>query len=139
KGAVVANGYYETLNAGKPVFSMDVKLTTLDIPAALPSLVTVQKLMPIAKYAQGTVSGTLSLAGPLGQDMTPVFTALTGKGEIGTQRLVVPGAPVLDMLSSALSLEQLKSPGLGAVHASFDVADGRVHVKPVNLKVGGID
>ena len=139
KGAVVASGYYETLNADKPVFSMDVKLATLDIPAAFTSLVTVQKLMPIAKYAQGNVSGTLSLTGPLGKDMTPVFTALTGKGEIGTEKLVLQGAPVMEKLSSALSLSQLATPGIGAVKASFDVADGRVHVKPMSLKVGGVD
>lgn len=139
KGAVVANGYYETLDSQKPAFGMDVKLATLDIPAAFTALATVQKLTPIAKYASGSVSGTLSLTGALDQTMTPVFNALTGKGEIATERLVVQGAPVLDKLSSALSLEQLKSPGLGAVKASFDVADGRVHVKPMSLKVGGID
>jgi vacuolar-type H+-ATPase subunit H len=139
EGGVVANGYYETVNVQKPVFAMDVKLSTLDIPAAFTALATVQKLTPIAKYAQGSVSGTLSLNGTLAQDMTPVFTAITGKGEIATQRLVVEGAPVLEKLSSALSLDQLKSPGLGAVHASFDVADGRVHVKPVSFKAGGID
>lgn len=139
KGAVVANGYYETLNADQPAFGMDVKLTTLDIPAAFATLATVQKLTPIAKYAQGSVSGTLALNGTLGKDMTPVFNALTGKGEIATERLVVENAPVLEKLSSALSLDQLKSPGLGAVKMAFDVADGRVHVKPMNFKVGGID
>jgi hypothetical protein len=139
QGAVVANGYYETLNADRPAFGMDVKLTTLDIPAAFAALATVQKLTPIAKYAQGSVSGTLALDGTLGKDMTPVFNALTGKGEIATERLVVQNAPVLEKLSSALSLDQLKSPGLGAVKMSFDVADGRVHVKPMTLKVGGID
>jgi hypothetical protein len=139
KGAVVASGYYETLNADKPVFAMDVKLTTLDIPTAFTSLATVQKLTPIAKYAQGNVSGTLSLTGPLGKDMTPVFTALTGKGEIGTQKLVLQGAPVMEKLSSALSLQQLAAPGIGAVNASFDVADGRVHVKPMSVKVAGLD
>ncbi|HEY4133335.1 MAG TPA: AsmA-like C-terminal region-containing protein [Gemmatimonadaceae bacterium] len=139
KGAVVANGYYETVNAEKPVFSMEVKLTTLDIPAAFTSLLTVQKLTPIAKYAQGNVSGTLSLTGPLDKAMTPVFTALTGKGEIGTEKLVLQGAPVMEKLSSALSMQQLAAPGIGALKASFDVADGRLHLKPMSVKVAGID
>jgi vacuolar-type H+-ATPase subunit H len=139
KGTVVANGYYETVDVAKPSFSMDVKLTTLDIPTAFTSLLTVQKLAPIARYAQGNVSGTVSLSGPIARDMTPVFTALTGKGEIGTERLVLQGAPVMEKLSSALSLNQLANPGIGAVKASFDVADGRVHVKPMTVKVAGID
>lgn len=139
KGAVVANGFYDTADPVKPAFGMDVKLTTLDIPTAFASLLTVQKLTPLAKWAQGNVSGTLSLSGTLGSDMTPVFSALTGKGEIATERLVVSDAPVLTKLSSALSMDALKSPGIGAIRAAFDVADGRVHLKPVALKLGGVD
>ena len=65
------------------------------------------------------MSGTLSLSGTLGSDMTPVFSALTGKGEIATERLVVSDAPVLTKLSSALSMDALKSPGIGAIRAAF--------------------
>lgn len=139
EGAVVANGFYDTADPAKPAFGMDVKMTTLDIPAAFASLVTVQKLTPIAKWAQGNVSGTLAVSGTLGSDMTPVFGALTGKGEITTERLVLSNTPVLTKLSSALSMDALNSPGIGAVRAAFDVADGRVHLKPMALKLGGVD
>jgi hypothetical protein len=139
KGAVVANGFYDTTDPAKPAFGMDVKMTTLDIPAAFASLVTVQKLTPIAKWAQGNVSGTLALNGTLGTDMTPVFSALTGRGEIATQRLLLSDSPVLTKLSKALSMDALKSPRIGAVRAAFDVSDGRVRLKPMSLKLGGVD
>jgi len=67
-----------------------------------------------------------------------VLGALTGKGELRTDKLVVQNAPVLEKLSGALALEQLRSPSLGTAHVSFDVADGRVHVKPFDVSVGGI-
>ncbi len=139
KGVVVANGFYDTAEPAKPAFGMDVKMTLLDIPTAFASLLTVQTLTPIAKGAQGNVSGPLALNGILGPDMTPVFGALTGKGEIGTERLVLSNAPVLTKLSGALSMDALASPGIGAVRAAFDVADGRVHLKPMALKLGGVD
>ena len=37
------------------------------------------------------MSGTVGLKGTLGQDMTPVFSALTGKGDVQTERLVIDG------------------------------------------------
>ena len=138
-GSMVANGYYETVNPAKPAFNMDVALTTLDIPSAFTTLVSVQKLAPIARYAQGHVSGALSLTGLLGHDMTPVLAALAGKGEISTDALVLRGAPVMQKLSGALSLDRLASPELGALHASIDIADGRLHVKPFKVTVGGVD
>ena len=139
RGTVVANGFYETTVPGRPTFDVDLRLAAVDIPAAFAALTTVQKLAPVARWAQGALSGTIGLKGPLGRDMTPVFTALTGKGAIETERLVVQGAPVLEKLADAVSLEQLRKPALGAVKASFDVADGRVHVKPFAVKVNGID
>jgi hypothetical protein len=139
RGSIVANGFYETVITGRPAFGMDFRLTSVDIPTAFAALTTVQKLAPIARWAQGNVSGTVALNGTLGHDMVPVFTALTGKGAIETERLVLRSAPVLEKLSSTLSFDQLKAPGLGAVRASFDVADGRVHVKPFAVNANGID
>ena len=139
RGSIVANGFYETLIADRPAFGMDFRLTSLDIPTAFTALTTVQKLAPIARWAQGNVSGTVALNGGLGRDMVPLFSSLTGKGAIETERLVIQNAPVLEKLSSMLSFEQLKSPGLGALRASFDVADGRVHVKPFAVNANGID
>jgi len=138
-GSVVANGFYETANPDKPAFNMSVGLTTLDIPTAFASLATIQQLAPIAKYAQGHVSGTLSIAGPLARDMSPVLSAMAGKGEITTDGLVLKGAPVMQKLSSSLSLAQLESPTIGALHAAIDLADGRLHVQPFHVNVGGLD
>ena len=57
RGAIVANGFYETVNVDRPAFGMDFRLSSLDIPAAFAALTTVQKLAPIARWAQGNVSG----------------------------------------------------------------------------------
>ena len=139
RGSVVANGFYETTVPGRPTFDVDFRLAGVDIPAAFAALTTVRTLVPLARWAQGGVSGTVGLEGPLGQNMVPVFSALTGKGAIETERLVVQGAPVLEKLADALSLDQLRKPTLGIVRASFDVADGRVTVKPFAVNANGID
>jgi cell division septum initiation protein DivIVA len=139
RGTVVANGFYETTVPRRPTFDFDFKLAAVDIPAAFAALTTVQKLAPVARWAQGGLSGTVGLKGPLGENMVPIFTALTGKGAIEMERLVVQGAPVLEKLSDALKLDQLRKPAFGAVKASYDLADGRVHVQPFVVKLNGID
>lgn len=138
-GTVTASGYYETTTPARPTFDMTMQLAKVSIPAAFTSLATVQKIAPIAKWAQGNVSGAIAMKGPIGQDMTPVFNALSGKGTVETEQLALSGAPVLEKLGSVLSLDQVKKPALGAIKASFDVADGRVHVQPFAVKMNGID
>ncbi len=138
RGAVTANGYYDTSVADRPVFDVDLRLAAVDIPTAFAALTTVQRLAPVAKWAQGTVSGTVGLKGPLARDMTPVFSALTGKGTVETERLVMDGVPAMEKLANALALNALRKPSIGAVRVAFDVADGRVHVAPFTATMNGI-
>ncbi len=139
RGSVVANGFYETTVPGRPTFDVDFRLAGIDIPSAFAALTTVQQLVPLARWAQGAVSGTVGMKGVLGTDMIPVFPSLTGKGAIETERLIVQGAPVFEKLANATKLDQLRKPSLGIVKASFDVADGRLRVKPFAVQASGVD
>jgi hypothetical protein len=139
RGSVVANGFYETTVVARPTFDVDLGVTSVDIPSAFAALTTVQALAPIARWAQGSVTSTVKLKGPLGHDMAPVLTALTAQGGLQTERLVMQGAPVLEKLADALKLDVIRNPALGSVRAAFDVADGRVRLKPFVMKVAGID
>jgi hypothetical protein len=139
RGSVVANGFYETTDLARPTFDVDLGVTSVDIPSAFVALSTVQKLAPVARWARGSVSSTVKMTGALGKDMTPAFTTLTGNGAFETERLVMQGAPVLEKLADALSLDAIRNPAVGAVRANFDVADGRLHVKPFAVQVNGMD
>jgi uncharacterized protein involved in outer membrane biogenesis len=139
RGVVVANGSYETTVATRPTFDVDLGLTSVDIPAAFAALTTVQRLAPVARWAQGSVSGTFKLKGAVGQNMMPKFDALTGQGAFETQRLVIQGAPVLEKLAEALSLAAIRNPAFGTVRAAFAVADGRLHVKPFTVNMNGMN
>jgi hypothetical protein len=139
RGTVVANGFYETTDPARPTFDIDLRLAAVDIPSAFTALSTVQKFVPLARWAQGAVSGTIGVKGPIGSDMSPIFSALTGKGAIETERLVVNDAPVLARLADALKVELLRKPSLGPVKAAFDVANGRLLVKPFVVKANGMD
>ena len=137
-GSVVVTGAYDTHDLARPGFDVAMQLASVDIPTSFAALGTVQKLAPIARWARGSVSGTVALKGLIAPDMTPVLGGLTGRGDLRTEKLVLQDAPVLQKLSGALSLDQLRSPALGAVRLAFDVADGRLHVKPFDVNAAGI-
>ncbi|HEX3158467.1 MAG TPA: AsmA-like C-terminal region-containing protein [Gemmatimonadaceae bacterium] len=135
-GAVIANGFYETTVSTRPTFDLDVAVDSVDIPTAFASLVTVQRLAPIARYARGSVSANLDLAGALGGDMTPLFDVLTGKGAFQTASVAIEGFPALVKLADVLRIEQLRNPTMRALQAAFRVENGRVHVQPFDVRVG---
>ncbi|MBA3891131.1 MAG: hypothetical protein H0X64_11445, partial [Gemmatimonadaceae bacterium] len=139
QGSVVANGFYDTSVPGAPRMDADLRVTGVDIPSAYAAMTTVQTLAPIARWVRGAASGNIAFRGPLGPDLTPVFTAVSGTGGIETGELSIDGAPPFERLADALSIEQLRKPTLRAVRASFDVIDGRVYLKPFVVQVAGID
>ena len=137
-GAVTATGHYETVSLARPTFDMSLGLAAIDIPAAFAALTTVQRLAPIARWAHGSVSGTAHLAGPVANDMTPVFAALSGSGTIATQGLSLRGAPIFEKVAEATGVDRIRNPSLGEVRAAFVIADGRVSVQPFGMTANGI-
>lgn len=138
-GTMVASGYYETVIKDTPAFDVNFRLASLDIPTAFKTLVTVQKLAPVAKWAQGVLSGAITLKGTMDNKMMPVFTGLSGQGGIETGRLALEGVPALGKLADALQMEQLRNPAVGAQKAAFTLANGRVNVKPFAVRVAGVE
>ena len=67
--------------------------------------------------------------------MAPVLDSLTGRGAVETGGLAIEGFPALVRLADALRLEQLRAPSLGPLRAAFDMADGRVHVQPFDVRM----
>jgi AsmA-like C-terminal region len=137
-GGVVANGYYETTTPARPTFAFDIAVDSMDIPTAYSSLVTIQRLVPIARYARGSVSSKLTLAGPLAPNMMPVFNMLTGQGSFRTGTIAVDSFPPLTKLADAIHVEQIRNPAVHALLGAFTIDRGRLYVKPFDLKIGDV-
>ena len=135
-GELGLTGFYETTNVAKPTFDVDVRMKSIDIPSAFAALTTVQILAPVAKFARGSVSTDLHLAGPLDKNMVPLFAVLDGKGALRTSELVIQGLPLLGKVADALKLDRLRSPTLDSLRASIQIKGGRVHLNPFNVRVG---
>lgn len=137
-GQISASGFYETTVPAKPTFDVALKMQKLDIPSAFATLVTVQQLAPVAKYARGNFSTDLRINGPLGKDMMPLLQAVSGSGTLQTSQMLIQDFPVLEKAAAATKLAFLNNPTLQALRSQFEIRGGRFHVKPFSVAVGGI-
>ena len=136
-GEIGVTGYYETTNPAKPNFDVGLKLTKVDIPSAFQAFTTVQMLAPVAKYAVGNMTTDLHVNGALGKNMMPLFPGLTGGGTVQTSDLDLKNFPPLQKVVDVTKLRFLDNPGLNALRAAFQIHDGRLFVKPFDVKLGG--
>jgi hypothetical protein len=138
-GTVKLTGAYDS-KPEKPTFDFGFKVKEVSIPASFQSLVMIQKLAPITESMNGLFSTDFSLKGALGLDMMPDYTTLTGSGLIQILEASLGGgsedSKLLAGLSSVSKLSKVTTATLEKVKMSAEVRDGRLFVKPFDVKLG---
>lgn len=137
-GGIAVRGYYETVDPARPTFDARLRLAEVDIPSAFETLNTVQLLAPVARWAEGRFSADLAVRGALGENMMPLFEVLDGRGELATSQIAFHEFPLLDRLAETLKIKELADPTLEAVRSTFEIREGRLHLRPFDVRLGDI-
>ncbi len=108
----------------------------VNIPAAFQAFTTVQMLAPVAKYAP-VVTTDMHLNGPLGKNMMPLFSALTGRGTLQTSNVALHDFPAMNKIVDVTKLQILNNPTMEAIKTAFKIKEGRLFLQPFDVKLGG--
>ena len=144
-GTFTMDGYYATGGVDDPIFDFNLGIKDLSIAESYKAFNTIQTLAPIAEKMTGNFSTTFNIGGALGQDMTPLYDELYGAGLVeivqaafnGDMKLLaaVSGATKLANVAGAeTSSEPL---ALKDVLMEAEIRDGRVHLEPFDVILGG--
>ena len=134
-GRVAVAGEYDTRDLSKPAFNVDFALQDMGFKTAYENFVTVKSLAPIARFIDGKFNTSLSMSGILGQDMMPDFKTLSAAGFLETINAVINNFKPVAEIGNKLNVEYLKNNlELGNTRNWFEVKDGRVAVKPFDVK-----
>lgn len=139
-GTIMVNGLYSTkVSKTKPDIVLNYDVAAVDVQKTFFAFNTVQKLMPIGKFIAGKLTSHLTLNGRLGDNMMPEMNSLTGDGSL----LLIEGflskfAP-LDKIATTLNVKALEQISVRDVKNYFEFSNGKMLVKPFNVKVNGIE
>ena len=136
-GSFVMNGLYDS-KGDYPLYSYDLQIKELSIPAAFSSFNTVQKLAPFAEKMQGKFSTNFAIAGALDQTMMPLYETITGEGLIKVAQASLSNVKLISTVSSVTPLKDSDgNVSLKDVLLNAKIEDGRVSVQPFDIKFGG--
>ncbi|MEO7924950.1 MAG: AsmA-like C-terminal region-containing protein [Chitinophagaceae bacterium] len=139
-GTAVLNGSYSTkINKKEPDISFSYDIKNMDVQKAFLSYNTIQFLMPIGKFLSGKLSSALSLTGNLNGSMMPKLNSLNGKANLLLLEGVLKKFAPLEKLATVLQIDRLKSISLKDVKQYIEFANGKVFVKPFNIKIDNIE
>ncbi len=135
-GQISVNGDVST--KGKiPVFNMALGMKAVDIQQTFTQLDMMKKIAPIAGVINGKLNTTINLSGNLDdKEMTPNINSITGDllGQLLSTTINSSNSEMLTKLSDNLKFIDLKKLNLNDLKAALTFKDGKVNVKPFDIK-----
>jgi hypothetical protein len=135
-GTIGVNGAVST--KGKvPVFDMNLNLNQVDISQSFTQLDMLKKIAPIAGIINGRLNSTIKLNGNLdATELTPDLKSISGDllGQLLSTTINGSNSTLLTALSSNLKFIDLNKINLNDLKAAVTFKDGKVNVKPFDIK-----
>ena len=135
-GTIGVNGAVST--KGKvPVFNMDLNLNQVDIAQSFTQLDMLKKIAPIAGIVNGKINSTMKFNGNLdAMELTPDLNSLTGDllGQLLSTTVSAQNSTLLNALGANLKFIDMSKINLNELKAAVTFKDGKVNVKPFDIK-----
>ena len=140
-GQMTINGSYSTkINKKKPEISLSYDVKNVDVQKTFQAFNTIQKLMPVGEYLGGKMSSQLTMKGNLGDNMTPDMNTMNGNGNMLLLQGVLSKFTPVAKVAQVLNINQLNQDiSLKDLKGVFEFANGKVLIKPFNVKMKDID
>jgi len=137
-GSIGLRGSYDTRDHTKPKIDFAYVLKEIDIQQLAKNFVTIDKMAPIAKYAQGKISSTFEMKSDLTASFEPIYSSLKGLGDLSTSTVTISGFKPFEKMGEVLNMSKLSKQTIKDVKAKFQFADGKVNVNPFDVSLGKI-
>ena len=92
-------------------------------------------IMPIAKFVEGKFNTSLKINGILGKDMMPDYNTLNSEGLLETLDAVVKNFKPVNEMAKKLNVKDLENLNIKNTKNTFFVKDGKVEIKPFDVKM----
>ncbi|MCX8490295.1 MAG: AsmA family protein [Cyclobacteriaceae bacterium] len=135
-GSFGVNGAYNTKDINHPKYDFALKIENLSIQQAANSFSVVKTYAPIAGLVNGNFGTDFKINGELGQDMMPKLNTVAGAGLIKIAQASLTKSNLVSSITSLTKLNNTDNVSLQDVLMSATIADGRLSVKPFNVKFG---
>ena len=135
-GAITFNGDVSTKEK-TPKFNMDLGLNGVDIQQTFTQLDMMSKIAPIAGVINGKLNSKIKLSGNLdAKEMTPDLKSISGDllGQLLSTTVNSSNSALLTALDNKLGFVDLTKLNLNDLKAALTFKDGKVNVKPFDIK-----
>ena len=135
-GGFGVNGTYNARDIKHPKYDLDLKVESLSIQQAANSFSMVKTYAPIAGLVNGNFSTDFKINGELTPKMMPNMATVNGGGLLKIAEATLMQSKLVSGITSLTNLQNSDQVSLKDVLMSANIANGRLSVKPFDVKFG---
>lgn len=135
-GAFTVNGAYNTKDIAHPKYDFGLKIENMAIAQAASGFSLVKAYAPMAGLMSGNFSTDFKISGELLQDMMPNLKTVNGDGLIKVAQAALKESSLISGITSLTKLDDTNEVTLRDVLMSASIRDGKLSVKPFNVRFG---
>lgn len=135
-GSFVVNGSYNTKDVNHPKYDLALKIDNVSMKDAANTSSLVRTYAPVAGLVDGKFSTDFKVNGELGQDMMPVLSTVNGEGLIKVAQAALTGSKLISGITAVTKLNDTDNVTMKDVLMSATLKNGKLSVKPFDVKVG---
>jgi hypothetical protein len=135
-GAFLVNGSYNAKDIDHPKYDLALKIEDMSIKQAAQSFSIVSTYAPVAGMMSGNFGTDFKLNGELGKDMMPKMGTVNGAGLIKVAQASLSQSKLISGITSLTKLDNTDNVTMKDVLMSASITNGRLSVKPFDVKFG---
>ena len=135
-GTFVVNGAYNTQKPGHPKYDFALKMENVSIREAAHTSSIVQSYAPIAGLINGNFSTDFKINGELDKNMMPNLATVNMDGLFKIAQAALKDSKIISGITSLTNLDNANTVTLKDVLMSASIKNGRLGVKPFDVKFG---
>jgi uncharacterized protein involved in outer membrane biogenesis len=135
-GAFTVNGAYNTKDIQHPKYDVALKIENMALAQAATSFSIVKNYAPVAGLMSGNFSTDFKLSGELLQTMMPDLKTVNGEGLVKVAQAALKESKLISGITSLTKLDNTNEVTMKDVLMSASIKDGKLSVKPFQVKFG---
>lgn len=135
-GGFVVDGTYNTKDIAHPKYDLGLKIENVSMKEASSASSLVSTYAPIAGMVNGNFSTDFKISGELLKDMMPNMATVNGGGLIKIAQAALKDSKLISGITSLTKLSDANEVTMKDVLMSASIKDGRLSVKPFDVKFG---
>ncbi|MCK6617303.1 MAG: hypothetical protein L6Q51_06640 [Cyclobacteriaceae bacterium] len=135
-GAFTVNGTYNPTDLAHPKYDFGLKIENLSIAQSAASFSLVRSYAPVAGLVNGNFSTDFKISGELLQNMMPNLKTVNGDGLVKIAQAALKESKLISGITSLTKLDNTNEVTMKDVLMSASIKNGRLSVKPFEVKFG---